>query len=71
MKLVSRRELLADLVVVFALPLLGCGAGSEPLKPAPEGAGTPTSQPTSQREAYERDLEKAKAAREAAKAKKK
>lgn len=69
MKLVSRRELLADLVVVFALPLMGCGA--EPLKPAPEGAGVATSQPRSQREAYERDEARAKEAREAAKAKKK
>jgi hypothetical protein len=69
MKLVSRRELLADLVVVFALPLMGCG--EEPLKPAPEGSGAATSQPKSQREAYEQSEARAKEARVAAKAKKK
>jgi hypothetical protein len=70
MRLVSRRELLADLVVVFALPLMGCGGESEALKPAPEGAPVVTSQPKTQREAYEQNEVRAKELRDAAKAKK-
>ena len=67
MQLFSRRALLAGLTLGLSLPVIGC-SGGEPLKTAPEGAAGPP--PVSQAEWQKQDLERAKAAKAAAKAKK-
>jgi hypothetical protein len=65
MQLLSRRAMLAGLTLGAGLPFIGCGG--EPLKGSPEGSGPP---PASQAEWQQQELERAKATKAAAKAKK-